>query len=134
MNLLMPLFAYGTLRPGQPLEGWLSDATAYHEPATVQNYALLLPDHGWYPYMVERSGEQVRGDVLWISDPDALARTIVMEVSAGYDLTSVPAMTAAGDLVHAYAFRWLTPDPSWRAIPGGDWTSRESDIPGVMKL
>lgn len=123
----VPLFAYGTLRPGEALEGWLARAVHHHEPGTLVGHDLLAPPGGSYPYLVASRLRDavVHGDVLYV-DPtaEAFADTVVMELNAGYVIKAVPVTLASGRREKALTFLCLDPSPRWRRIPSGDWTAR----------
>lgn len=90
---LVPLFAYGTLRPGYALNGWIEDITVEVEHATVDGFALTIPEGGWYPKMVPERGQMTTGEIAWVREGSQLARLIEMEMRAGYDLELVDALT-----------------------------------------
>lgn len=61
MEEQLPVFVYGTLRPGEHNHGWVARHTVDARPA-------VLPDHALYaaglPWVVPQQGAQVSGDLL----------------------------------------------------------------------
>ncbi|MFZ5852272.1 MAG: gamma-glutamylcyclotransferase family protein [Actinomycetota bacterium] len=123
MSHLVPVFVYGTLRPGERLhhllaadvEGWLPDVA-------VADHALHFErSFGVYPVMVPAPGATTRGDLLVVRDGWHLRRVVAMETGSGYTAEVLPVLT--GDRpVKALCFVYSgTPG---RPVPGGDWRRR----------
>jgi gamma-glutamylcyclotransferase (GGCT)/AIG2-like uncharacterized protein YtfP len=123
---VIPMFVYGTLRPGCDLHYWIQDAVVDHEPATVVGYELR--DLGPYPLMIRAEGQVVYGELLWVkrSHPSTM-RTIGMELASGYTL-DMPEVE--GDMVNlpipALCFVWDRIDAaaSLPRVPENDWIAR----------
>lgn len=121
-----PLFAYGTLRPGEALSNIINvEATAE---ATVHGAALYTWPYGQFPYMVvgdAARGFSVHGDLLWVRRDEALTRTVAMELNAGYELSVVNVYTSAlEEYVPAISFTLRQPPPMTGRIESGDWKRR----------
>jgi gamma-glutamylcyclotransferase (GGCT)/AIG2-like uncharacterized protein YtfP len=63
----LPVFAYGTLRPGEHNYGIVEAYVFRHEPASLDNASLYYGPG--FPYLVE-GGTEVRGELLYISVAD----------------------------------------------------------------
>ena len=119
-----PLFVYGTLRPGGRLfRQWIGPAVIDSEPAVAVGYALVT--NGSFPLMVKRPGEIVYGDLLWVDRRNiALTATMMMELSAGYDIDMI---YVEGDSVNlpipAMSFIWNHDHAGLPAVPYNDWNA-----------
>lgn len=134
MTLRLPVFVYGTLRPGQGNYQWaLAGQTVSEVPASVAGLALY--DGPGFPYAVlsDAPEDRVLGDVITIRDDaydEVLARLDGLEgyrPGGGglYDRVHVTAVTGTG-AVEAWTYtvppRRLTTVLSQHArIASGDW-------------
>lgn len=84
-DALRPVFAYGTLRPGQP--NWariLEGRSERVEAGRLRGVALL--DCGYYPAAVDRAGAGgTIGDIVWIRPVDWPAVLAALDHLEGYD-------------------------------------------------
>lgn len=129
----MPLFVYGTLRTGEPLNPHFLDGIdlvpARTDPSVAQ-YQLRVNDlNAAYPWMVRSEDiwpKSVVGEVAWISDPQVLAQVRGMEERAGYvtEWVSVTLDNLAPEVASIDALAFVFPDPHAGAhfITHGDWT------------
>jgi len=119
----VPLFAYGTLRPGEALEGIVRPLS--HEEGKVYGFALRAYSQGAYPWMVRAKDGCVIGDLLWL-DPDLrLLETVRMEMRAGYEVQVVNVYTdSMTEPVPALAFVAGFVPFGARKIASGDWKDR----------
>jgi gamma-glutamylcyclotransferase (GGCT)/AIG2-like uncharacterized protein YtfP len=130
---LVPLFAYGTLRPGHALHDWVAMGMRGFAPATAAGFQMhnAAPGKVLYPCM-SRSADPasaVVGDVLFMERGVHLNRTAAMEVAAGYTPMWVDVcgdtLTDGGGV--ALAFVWEHSTPGW-PVPSGDWSDVERPI------
>lgn len=129
----MPLFVYGTLRTGEPLNPHFLDGIdlvpAQTDPSVAQ-YELRVNDlNAAYPWMVRSQDswqKSVVGEVAWISDPQVLAQVRGMEERAGYvtEWVSVQLDDLAPEIASIDALAFVFPDPQvgFLSISHGDWT------------
>lgn len=95
---ILPLFVYGTLRPGQPLYSVIQPALlAAPVKACVYGWELYANRSGSYPYMTEardagmlrdKQTDPVRG-TLMLCDLGHRAVRDVHRIESGYDFTAV---------------------------------------------
>lgn len=133
----LPLFAYGTLRPGcSNYRQFLSDQVVNERPAMARGCALYT--HGSYPYAVPTRGETVTGSLLDI-DPDAYPDVLCsLDQLEGYRAQAPQDshylrvaravetlfMDFAVELVPAWIYEvgpTVDVESMW-PIPGGDWS------------
>lgn len=148
MNGPVPLFVYGTLRPGgalQDMTAAAADRSRSMVRAYVRGYRLYWGPANSYPYMV-RTGDQadvVRGTALMAVNGRMLRQIIAMESGAGYHAAGVVPVGGPNgpDLPESLAFvlprslaeSWsdgalpLTADPAWGA-PVYDWLTAEDAL------
>jgi gamma-glutamylcyclotransferase (GGCT)/AIG2-like uncharacterized protein YtfP len=129
----VPLFVYGTLRTGEPLNPHFLDGIdlvpAQTDPSVAQ-YELRVNDlNAAYPWMVRSQDswqKSVVGEVAWISDPQVLAQVRGMEERAGYvtEWVSVQLDDLAPEIASIDALAFVFPDPQvgFLSISHGDWT------------
>jgi gamma-glutamylcyclotransferase (GGCT)/AIG2-like uncharacterized protein YtfP len=124
----LPVFVYGTLRPGQKnYPHYLQGRTLREEPARCRGRIYFLPEGG-YPYLTSATGE-VRGDLMTLS-PQTYEQTLAaLDELEEYYPQDEPgsiylrrvAMVAVGDRqVRAWVYYWnrmVTGVP----IPSGDY-------------
>lgn len=139
----MPLFVYGTLRTGEPLNPHFLDGIdlvpAQTDPS-VAEYELRVNDlNAAYPWMVRSTkpasllrmangvqSKSVVGEVAWVSDPQVLAQVRGMEERAGYvtEWVSVTLDDLAPEIASIDALAFVFPDPNvgFLSVSHGDWT------------
>ena len=83
---LVPLFVYGTLKQGMPLNNWLEGQT-YVSDAIMEGAALL--NLGPYPALIDKlpSDRKVRGEY-WLVEMGQFTTLRDMEEGAGYTTAS----------------------------------------------
>jgi gamma-glutamylcyclotransferase (GGCT)/AIG2-like uncharacterized protein YtfP len=114
----MLLFVYGTLMTGECYHHYLDTATHRGPARTVPGYILLNP--GRYPALVEGGKGSVRGELYDVDGPTLALLDDLEETPTLYRRVQVE--TDQG-LATTYLLAAL-PDPSWPAIPSGDWRDR----------
>lgn len=129
----LPIFTYGTLRPGHHNFGLLADVVVATMPATTEGLQLL--DAGPYPYAVYGPG-RVHGDLITVGIDDFATTLADLDRLEGFDRHSpahshyqrvtTQVTTATGDVVLAWVYvAGPTTDTSdCVPIPGGDWAAR----------
>lgn len=124
---MLPVFVYGTLRPGEPgfVELGLADAVECLGPAQVVG---TLYDLGDYPGFVPGGSAIVHGELLRPRDEAVLAMLDHYEIydpadPAGSEYLRVAAVTSdSGVSVWIYVYNFPLVDA--RPITGGDWRAR----------
>lgn len=123
------VLAYGTLRPGYGNHDLVADLVETTTPATVEGAAMLVPDHGWFPYAVRAEGSTIQGEVLRFGEGDwreAIRRMDRLEGHPSHYRRQV-VETTDGEAVWLYvAADW--PRAAWH-LPSGDWT----DVAGTRQ-
>jgi gamma-glutamylcyclotransferase (GGCT)/AIG2-like uncharacterized protein YtfP len=121
---VVPLFVYGTLRPGGALyDRWIGPAVVDSERATVAGHRLVTWRGGSFPLMVEGAAALTTGTLLWCDRRHpAFVRTLRMEMNAGYTLSMVQSEveSVTGDLP-ALSFTWDRPVFDAVPVPFNDW-------------
>lgn len=121
---LVPVFAYGTLRPGEALHGFVDVMRS--EPATAYGYSLWAAPGGHYPWMTRGHGGQVSGDLIWCDANMALVEIARMEMRSGYDAALINVYTdTISEPVPALAFVAHAVPYSAQRINSGDWRARD---------
>lgn len=140
----LPVFVYGTLRPGQGnYRHLLADHAIMDRPAQVHGYALY---GAGIPYAVPERDSVIHGSVVWI-DPAAYAATLLdLDHLEGYRLdrptqshyvrvqriaTSPTAPSAAGSRNATHQVWMYEAGPrfnrdSFRRIESGDWVAERA--------
>lgn len=129
----MPLFVYGTLRPGERLWPYVDKFVDRHERATADGLALFMYDAYAFPYAAREPGSGIAGDLLWLNDADAcLAVTDRVEGHPHhYRRQLVTVQVDGGASVDAWTYLFEQCTDDMVKIPGGDWLG---DRKGVMVL
>lgn len=128
----LPLFVYGTLRPGAAnFASYLGPCAISSRPATVRG-RLFLHDEG-YPFLTAGDGT-VRGEIIEVTAEcweETIARLDELEEYAPDDEAGslylrrrVVAQTADGTRVSAWTYLWNRPEETGRRLPDGDWLHR----------
>ncbi len=133
------LFVYGTLRKGSahPLAGLLATQGWWRGTATA---AGRLHDLGAYPGMTEpaAAGEEVRGDVYELRDPDATLAVLDDYEGCGasqsrtwlYERLLAPVVLDGGDQRTAWVYYYRGSLDGARHLPGGDYLAAAPDDTG----
>lgn len=129
----LPLFVYGTLRPGTPgFATYLDGAALSVRPATVRGLLWLHPVEE-YPYLSSGDGI-VCGELVEV-EAAAWGRIIATldsyedytaedEPGSLYLRRPVTASPGDGTTISAWTYFWNRPDLPGTLIPGGDWFRR----------
>ncbi|GIW70744.1 MAG: gamma-glutamylcyclotransferase [Planctomycetota bacterium] len=131
----LPLFVYGSLRPGAAAHAEVCGAVLRSEPAWVAGTLYDLPAQG-FPALVAEGTGRVRGDLLWF---DRVAAALVRldayedcapDGSGCYERCVVQAHPLRGGGGQpAWCYVWARRRRAWLAahgvvVPGGDWLER----------
>lgn len=120
----VPLFVYGTLRPGGRLHhSWIAAAVKRSEPAIAYGYGLYMMRGIPYPFMSPNPTLLTHGDVLWVDPAHRTVReTIHMEVGAGYTWETIDVDTeSVSQPLKAMAFIWKGSIRHGHAVQDGDF-------------
>lgn len=119
----VPLFVYGTLRPGGRLHAsWIGPDVETSTPAQAYGYSLRMHASIPYPFMVKDDLDTTVGDLLWIRPRSVrLVETAVMEMNAGYDAAIIEVEDANGIEVPSLAFVWPDQSMKMHRVPNGDF-------------
>lgn len=118
----VPLFVYGTLRPGGGLYPYyLADAATHVAQVAAPGGLFLVSARGGYPVWVREVEGEVRGD-LFLVDPAAFADTRRMEEGAGYRTVETEVRYLDEErATAAWAFAYPAHYPRGPRIASGDW-------------
>lgn len=120
----VPLFVYGTLRPGGRLHhSWIGPAVVRAEAGTAYGFGLYMMRGIPYPFMSPNTSRFTVGNVLWVDPAHRQVReTIHMEVGAGYTWQTIDVETeSVSQPVKAMAFVWKGSIRHGYAVPDGDF-------------
>jgi gamma-glutamylcyclotransferase (GGCT)/AIG2-like uncharacterized protein YtfP len=121
----VPLFVYGSLRPGMALWPDIRDAVIEARPASVAG-RLFWHEGGEWPLLVTDPDATVRGDLLTLRPGDAINRIIVdEELRYGYDARWMP-VDVDGTQTDALVLVWNRTDQLGDEIVGGDYAEATS--------
>lgn len=133
----LPIFVYGTLRPGQKnYPHYLGGHTVREEPALVAGADLYYLEDGGYPYLVRGEGE-VHGTLLEIAP--AAYRSILCsldaleeydpadEVGSVYLRRRATVRREDGSEVEAWAYYWNRPRQGTKIVSGNFGQLKRSD-------
>jgi gamma-glutamylcyclotransferase (GGCT)/AIG2-like uncharacterized protein YtfP len=119
----VPLFVYGSLRPGMALWSAIAAHVADARPASVAG-RLHWHEGGEWPLLLAGGSGRVRGDLLRLRPGDDVNRVIVdEELLYGYDARWMPVRTDDGDDVDALVLVWPRETELGALIPGGDFAA-----------
>lgn len=133
MEARLPVFVYGTLRPGEEnYPTHLNGRTEQILPATIRGRLFYVADGG-YPYLEPGEGI-VRGELVYL-DPDRYEQTLrrldeLEEYDPGDEEHSVylrrraEVTLSGGTTVAAWTYYWNWPQFRGEFIAGGDWKQR----------
>ena len=128
----LPVFVYGTLRPGQKnYTRFLAGRTTEELPATVSG-RLYIAEEGGYPFLQPGEG-WVIGTLMFLT-PDQHATTLKQldhlenydpenEATSLYLRRRTNAILADGSRVPAWVYFWNQPGLSGRRIENGDFST-----------
>ena len=112
----LPLFAFGTLRRGEPNHHFLDGAFERWLPGTLHDYERTIAPHG-FPAVAPAIGEQVTGELFFFRADlfiEALGRCDILEdiprgelIGRFYRRAQVVVATAAGNFT-----AWAYVDPN----------------------
>ena len=121
---VIPLFVYGSLRPGMALWPEIRDHVVTAEPATVHG-RLVWHSGGEWPLLLE-GNDLVQGDLLHLQ-PGAAANAIIVdeELRYGYDARWLKVTLRDGSEVDALVFVWPRLSEVGALIRGGDYVAAE---------
>ncbi|ASR83975.1 hypothetical protein SEA_SHROOMS_96 [Arthrobacter phage Shrooms] len=125
---IIPIFTYGTLRPGQYNAKMVRSGVVQALDATVKGFALYANTSDSYPYLVkdETAETPVQG-TLYLLDADgpAFTRADRMELGAGYnrEIVTVEVADKQGvkHAIDAVCWTWSRPEWLGTRIAEGDW-------------
>lgn len=130
----LPVFVYGTLRPGEKNHAaYLSGRSREEIPASVPGELYFVADGG-YPYLAPGTG-RVQGDLVFIL-PEHYARTLQAlddleeydprnEAASVYLRRRVRVRLADGREAVAWTYYWNCPRIVGRKILSGDFRKRD---------
>lgn len=124
---LVPVFVYGTLRVGQGNFRWACEAVrSYIRDCTAEGRIYFVHDRWGYPVAKLDETGTILGDVLWMDNRHPTYDEVYrMEISAGYEIRTVPVQTPDGEL-KCLAFHYIDkPRGVW--IESGDWARESMD-------
>jgi gamma-glutamylcyclotransferase (GGCT)/AIG2-like uncharacterized protein YtfP len=121
---VIPLFVYGTLRPGGTLYDHYFDTDVVDsERACAAGYSLRTT--GWFPVMAPEAEEISFGDVLWVRKGMGLMAAIRMELNAGYSLELVDVELAGmTEPMPALSFIWHGNVADMPRVTFNDWMAQ----------
>ena len=129
----VPLFVYGSLRPGMALWGEIRDHVVESLPGSVRGRLLWHSGMEW-PLLCtadDDSAGKVVGDLLVLTPGDAVNRVIVdEELRYGYDARWLPVSTAEGE-VEAIVLVWHRTTDLGPEITSGDYAVAVAEIRGT---
>lgn len=118
----VPLFVYGSLRPGMALWGAIEKHVVDARPATVAG-RLHWHEGGEWPLLLTGGAGRVRGDLLRLRPSDEVNRVIVdEELLYGYDARWLTVTIDSGE-VEALVLVWPRETELGSRIAAGDFTT-----------
>ncbi|WP_404434062.1 gamma-glutamylcyclotransferase [Microbacterium lacus] len=120
----IPLFVYGSLRPGMALWPEIRDHVITAEPATAQG-RLVWHSGGEWPLLLD-GNDLVQGDLVHLH-PGAAPNAVLVdeELRFGYDARWIPVTLRDGTQVDALVFIWPRDSEVGAPIAGGDYVEAE---------
>lgn len=123
----LDLFAYGTLRTGEPLHNWIEPDIIERRDATI-NGLLFEFSNGSYPVAVLGKTGVIHGEVFRLPYTYEVISCIQMEINAGYEPRMVMTYDANSDPAgEAVVFHFPYRDLVGERIPSGDWIVHVSE-------
>lgn len=121
-------FAYGTLRKGEALHGWIDEEIieSFGTAKLKRHKLFYASSHFNFPYLVETGeGEDMAvGEVYVLPVNDQVLSMLRMEQGAGYRIVSADAELDNGETLEVIVCRWDNGSYG-DAIPNNDWCSAE---------
>ena len=120
----VPLFVYGSLRPGMALWPVISAHVTGARPASIAGRLHWHEGGEWPLLLVGRDAEhtRVRGELLSLTPGDAVNRVIVdEELLYGYDAVWMPVELDDGPVREALVLVWNRSSGIGEPIDGGDY-------------
>lgn len=124
-------FAYGTLRKGQRLHGWIGDEIIADHGTVTMPYARLhySTQHRSFPYLVatDSPSDVVVGELYDLPLSDQVMSMLEMEKGAGYTIVERNAIFPDGEETEAVVCEWRygygdqVPDNDWVNAEQGWW-------------
>lgn len=118
------LFAYGSLREGEPDHGHLAGAERVGLARTRPEYHLV--ELRQYPALVPGGKLEVVGELYWVSRDQLLRIDVLKEVPRLFDRVRIT--LADAQVAEAYTMR-LDQVPGMRRLRHGDWLARFAPAP-----
>lgn len=110
----LPLFVYGTLRPGEAAASLLVGVVERVEPATARGRHLQVSET--YPAVIfDEAGDDVTGELMWLRadrDEEVLARLDTYEGVPHLFRRVRVTVTCGSDKLDAYAYEWAADSPA----------------------
>ena len=123
---LVPMFVYGTLRPGSYNAWYASDRV--DRDCTVNGRIYFVSREGGYPVAKLDEEGTIHGDVIWLEDDsDDYAAICAMEEGAGYTSRWVEVVDSEGQSYEAWAWHYDY-EPGGRWIESGDWRREHASL------
>lgn len=132
----LPVFVYGTLRPGQGNYRLLAGKTTQERTATLKDMRMVTFATGGFPYILDNPGTTVTGTLVDVH-PDLWGITLAsldnLEGTPHHYERLVRTVQVDGEDVKAYVY--VPPARSQRqyadmvAIESGDWFDRYDYVP-----
>ena len=129
-------FAYGTLRKGERLHGWIDGEIIESIGKGVMPYARLFyaRSHKGFPYLVMTNSpsDQAVGEVYELPLNDKVISMLQMETNAGYSIIEAEAIVNAEpmavvvcvlDKSNAYIIGDAVENNDWCSLPRAEWWS-----------
>jgi gamma-glutamylcyclotransferase (GGCT)/AIG2-like uncharacterized protein YtfP len=135
----LPVFVYGTLRPGEKYYGrYLAGRTQQEIPATASGRLYFVAADGGYPYLEKGEGS-VRGELVFLK-PEGYAETLRRldeleeynpqdEAHSLYLRRPATVALADGSQVTAWVYYWNGAAGLGARIDGGDYRRRAGRSP-----
>lgn len=119
----VPLFVYGSLRPGMALWGAIEAHVVESRPASAAGRLHWHEGREW-PLLLVGGTARVRGDLLSLRPGDEVNRVIVdEELLYGYDARWLPVVTEDGAEVEALVLVWPRESELGPRIDDGDFAT-----------
>ena len=126
----VPLFVYGSLRPGMALWEAISEHVIESRPATLRGRLFWDAGGEWPVLVLDDAAGLVHGELLRLGPGDAVNRVIVdEELLYGYDACWRPVTTDAGE-ERALVLVWNRTDGLGPEIGHGDFVRATAERAG----
>jgi gamma-glutamylcyclotransferase (GGCT)/AIG2-like uncharacterized protein YtfP len=132
MDTEIYFFAYGTLRRGERLHGWLADEIIEDKGEAKLRYGKLFfaKSHRAYPYLVFTGSpsDNAVGEVYKLPLNEQVYQMLEMEVNAGYALSEVEVELEDGTTLMCVACTWKERDLLGDEVADNDWTAVRNKV------